>query len=126
VQYEISDKLSLGGHVINPYQTAVQTTFGKFSYPGVLTLGCRYHVSESFLMVSEFENRFSKEVIFKTGLEYNLNERIFFRGGISGKPIQLSAGFGFQVKKLQIDMATAYHQILGNSPSVSFKYRFCQ
>lgn len=123
LQYRISDEFSLGGHVTNPYQTFVETRFGEFKYPVVVNVGCMYRASESFLMIAEVENRFSEEVIVKTGLEYNLNERIFFRGGISGKPFQLSAGFGFQVKKLQIDLASTYHQLLGNSPSVSFKYQ---
>ncbi|MBL7965399.1 MAG: hypothetical protein JNK09_00255 [Prolixibacteraceae bacterium] len=124
LQYRISDEFSLGGHLTNPYQTFVETSSGDFKYPCIVNVGCMYRASESFLMVAEVENRFSEEVIVKTGLEYNLNERIFFRGGISGKPFQLSAGFGFQVKKLQIDLASAYHQLLGNSPSFSFKYRF--
>jgi hypothetical protein len=126
LQYRISDKLSLGGHVTNPYQTFAGTSSGDFKYPCIVNVGCVYRASESFLMIAEVENRFSEKVIVRTGMEYNLKERVFFRTGISGKPFQISAGFGFQVKKLQIDMATAYHQILGNSPSVSFKYRFCQ
>jgi hypothetical protein len=43
------------------------------------------------------------------------------RAGVSGKPYLLSAGFGFVVKKLTVDMAISYHQYLGNSPSVSFQ-----
>lgn len=124
LQYRFSDEFSLGGHVTNPYQTFVETNSGDFKYPGIVNVGCMYRASESFLMIAEVENRFSEEVIVKTGLEYYLNEQIFFRGGITGNPFQLSAGFGFQVKKLQIDLASAYHQLLGNSPSVSFKYKF--
>ncbi len=122
LQYHLSEKLAVGAHVTNPYQTIVATTSGNFNYPGIINVGCLYNASASFLMVAEVENRFSGEVVLKSGMEYRLNERVFFRTGISGKPYQLSAGFGFLVKKLQMDMATSWHQLLGNSPSVSFKY----
>jgi hypothetical protein len=36
----------------------------------------------------------------------------------------LAAGMGFAVKKLKLDLAVAYNQHLGNSPSVSFQYQF--
>jgi len=60
----------------------------------------------------------------KTGLEFDLMKKLFIRTGISAKPYQLSAGIGLVMKKMNIDMAVAYNQYLGNSPSVSFQYQF--
>jgi hypothetical protein len=77
-----------------------------------------------FSLTSELENDFDDHFILKTGIEYTILEKLFLRAGVSGKPYQLSAGIGFQVKKLTLDLATTYSQYLGNSPSVSFQYQF--
>jgi hypothetical protein len=124
IQYIINKQLVLGGHLINPYRSKIKISTGYFQYESLVNVGALYHFSESFSMVSELENGFNRHLIVRTGMEYNIRDRIFLRGGVSGKPYQLSAGFGFQVEKLTVDLATSYHQYLGSSPSVSFQFRF--
>lgn len=124
IQYLVNKQLVLGGHLINPYRAKIKISTGYFRYESLVNVGALYHFSESFSMVSEIENGFTSHLRVRTGMEYNIRNRIFLRSGISGKPYQLSAGFGFQVEKLIVDLATSYHQYLGNSPSVSFQFRF--
>lgn len=123
-QYLVTGQLLLGLHVVNPYKTTIKTSSGNFQYPSLINFGVLYHFSESFSMMSELENNLTTHLKVKTGMEYNIRDRAYLRTGISGKPYQLSAGFGFQVKKLTMDFATTYHQYLGNSPSVSFQIQF--
>lgn len=123
-QYLLVKKLVLGLHVLNPYKTGIKTFSGNFQYPSWINFGAFYPLSDFFSITTEFENDFNRHLIIKTGLEYIILEKLFLRTGISGKPYQLSAGIGFQVKKLIMDMATTYSQYLGNSPSVSFQYQF--
>jgi len=124
IQYLLSRQLILGIHILNPYQTGITTMSGKFLYPGRINLGALFHLSNSFSLSSELENDFTRHLIIRTGLEYTILEKLFLRAGFSGKPYQLSAGIGFQVKKLTIDLASSYNQYLGNSPSVSFQFQF--
>jgi hypothetical protein len=123
-QYLLSNRLVLGLHLLNPYTTSIQTLSGSYKYPSAINLGTAYKLSDSFNLMAELENDFSKHLILRTAMEYIILEKLFLRMGISGKPYQLSGGIGFQVKKLSIDLATSYNQYLGNSPSVSFQYQF--
>lgn len=124
MQYLLTDQFIIGFHILNPYKTGIKTLSGNYQYPSRMNIGALYHLSDFFSIASELENDFDSHFIVKTGLEYIIMEKLFLRTGFSGKPYQLSAGFGFQVKKLTLDMATSYNQYLGNSPSVSFQYQF--
>ena len=123
-QYQLTDHLLLGIHALNPYQTNRQTFSGKYSYPSQFNVGAYFKVSESFAFVTELQKDLLYPLNIKTGLEYDVQNKLFIRTGISGKPYQLSAGMGFAVKMLAIDLGVAYNQYLGNSPSVSFQYHF--
>lgn len=124
VQYLLTDQFVLGFHILNPYQTEVKMLSGNFQYPSRMNFGALFHPSDSFLITSEIENDFSSYFRVKAGMEYIILETLSLRTGISGKPYQFSAGFGFRIKKLMMDMATTYNQYLGHSPSVSFQYQF--
>lgn len=123
-QYLLSRQLILGIHVLNPYQTGITTMSGTFLFPRRINFGTSFQFSDSFSLYSELENDFSSHLIVRTGMEYTVLEKLFLRAGFSGKPYQLSAGLGFQVKKLIFGLASSYNQYLGNSPSVSFQYQF--
>lgn len=123
-QYQLTPSLLLGLHTLNPYKTGIKTNSGKHDYPSNVNLGVCVEVSKSFDLFTEIEKYFSYPLSLKTGIEYNIMNKLYLRTGISGKPNQLSAGMGFVVKRLKIDLAVAYNQYLGNSPSASFQYQF--
>lgn len=124
VQYLFTERFVVGFHVVNPYRTDVKLSSGMFRYPSRIKAGAFYHLSDLFSMTTELENDFGDHFVLKSGVEYNILEKLFVRAGVSGKPYQLSGGIGFQVKAITLDMATTYSQNLGNSPSVSFQYQF--
>lgn len=124
VQYLLTERLVVGFHVMNPYRTGIKLRSGLFRYPSRVNIGTSYRLSDLFSLTSELENDFDDHFILKTGIEYCILEKLFVRTGVSGKPYQLSAGIGFQVRKLTLDLASTYNQYLGNSPSVSFQYQF--
>ena len=124
IQYVFSKQLLFGAHVKNPYRTEIKTFSGKSGFPTRINVGICYSPTNYFSLSSEFENEFGKPLIVKTGLEYVVFEQFFIRGGIYGKPVQISGGIGFRIKKLSLDLASSYHSFLGNSPSVSLQYQF--
>lgn len=123
-QYQLTPLLLLGIHTLNPYKSGIKTNSGEHDYPSNVNLGACVKVSQSFDLFAEIEKYFSIPLSVKTGIEYNIMNKLYLRSGISGKPNQLSAGMGFEVKRLKIDLAVAYNQYLGNSPSASFQYQF--
>jgi len=123
-QYQLTHHLLLGVHVLNPYRINIKTISREYSYPSRFNIGASFQLSESFGFVTELQKDLVYSLNIKTGLEYTIEKKLFIRTGISGKPYELSAGLGFAVKALKIDMAVAYNQYLGNSPSLSFQYQF--
>lgn len=123
-QYLLHDGSVAGLHVLNPYKTGLRTMTGFFTYPTLLNLGVRIHLSDSFRLISELENKLDHQLLLRAGMEYVVPEKLVLRTGISGKPYQIAAGMGFQVNKLTIDLAGSSHPYLGYSPSVSFQYQF--
>jgi len=124
LQYRLKSSLIVGIHVVNPYQTSIKFSSQRFTYPSYVRAGAFYHFSKVFSVTSELENDFDDHFVLKTGFEYSILEKLMVRGGVSGKPYRISAGFGFDLKKLTLDLATTYNQDLGHSPSVSFQYHF--
>lgn len=123
-QYAVNKLILLGAHVQNPYRTGIKTYSGKYFYPSKVNVGVFYRPTNSFSLTSEIEGYFDRQIRLIAGLEYQILDYFFVRAGVSGKPVQLSGGFGFQIRKLTLDLATSYHSWLGNSPSVSFQYQF--
>jgi hypothetical protein len=124
VQYLLSHQLILGIHVMNPYQTGIATMTGTYQFPRRLNFGANFHLSNDLSLSSEFEHDLSSQLTVRSGMEYTILEKLFLRTGFSGKPYQLTAGLGFRLKNIIIDLASSYNQYLGNSPSVSFQYQF--
>lgn len=122
-QYKISGQFILGFHFANPYQTKVKTYSNGLKLPSIVRVGVGQRFSDQFFVAAELENRFDRNLVARSGMEYSLKNRIFFRGGVSGRPLCISGGLGFRAAKLVFDLSTSYHQVLGNSPSVSFQYQ---
>jgi hypothetical protein len=123
-QYLVSDRLVLGLHLLNPYQTGIKTLSGSYDYSSLINVGLNYQLSKEFSFSAEIENDWSKHFKIRTGMEYSIFDQFFLRAGFTGKPYQFSGGLGYQAKKIGFDLAVAYHEYLGSSPSVSFQYQF--
>jgi hypothetical protein len=123
-QYLFTDRLILGIHLLNPYQTGVHTLSDTYDYSSRINFGLCYHFSDEFSVSSEIENDWNTHFKVRTGMEYSILEKFFLRAGFSGKPYLYSAGMGFQVKKISFDLSGSYHEYLGSSPSISFQYQF--
>lgn len=124
VQYVPTGKFTLGLHVTNPYQTGIKLSSETYRYDSKIGIGTFYQVSEAFGWVTELDNYWDDRFVLKSGFEFELLDKVVIRAGVAGKPYQLSAGFGFRVRKAVFDLGTSYHPYLGNSPSVSFQYQF--
>lgn len=123
IQVPLNKSFSLGLHIHNPYKTSIKTLNSKIQYPSDIKLGATLLFSESFIVYTELENNFNQQITARTAFEYTILEKFIIRSGIVGKPYRFAAGFGFQINKTSIDLANSYHPYLGNTPSISFKYK---
>lgn len=58
------------------------------------------------------------------GMEYRPSEKVACRIGYSVQDKQLSAGFGYSVRKLRIDALVRHHSFLGFSSGMGLDYQF--
>ena len=74
------------------------------------------------VVVAEVEKDLINPLSFKGGVEYLLGEVLYLRAGISTAPVQTTFGIGLKFNTLNLDIASAYHQLLGFTPGISLKY----
>ncbi|MCK9204011.1 MAG: hypothetical protein M0P58_06160 [Bacteroidales bacterium] len=116
-------RISAGVHIVNPVPIKI-TTQPVELLPTVVCLGMTYSFSGSFLASIEAEKDLLHFPVFRLGAEYHIAKAFYGRIGVSINPIQFDFGFGLEFGPVKIDMASAYQQILGFSPSCSFVYCF--
>lgn len=122
LQAKLTKKLTIGAHVFNPSRTKLND-YNDEAITTVMRLGLGYTLSEKVNIVVETEKDVDHIAALKTGIEYNANEKLFFRGGISTGPTLGAFGFGLNMDNYQLDIAASYHQTLGFSPEISFNYQ---
>lgn len=124
-----NDKLSIGAYAFNPVNLGYFED-SDLKMPITLRLGISYLFSKSLLLSLETGKSINGYTpVFKTGLEYLINEQFAMRAGLALKPIEYSFGMGYNTNlgsssKIGFDLAFAYHQVLGSSPKISISYAF--
>tara|TARA_B100001287_G_C22685020_1_gene532814 strand:- start:2169 stop:3005 length:837 start_codon:yes stop_codon:yes gene_type:complete len=92
-------------------------------YGSSMRFGTAYKVSNMVLVVAELEKDIINPMRFKSGIEYKPLHNVIFRIGFSTNPIELSFGLGWLFsERYHLDFGTQYHQILGWSPNMSFRF----
>lgn len=118
LQYEILDKLTTGIHVFNP----IRATLGNENLPSILQIGLTYQVADYLTISGAVEKNTVLPTTAKIGLEYQIVEKIQVRVGMNSNPNRLSFGVGYLVNQLQLNVAATYHDVLGFSPSLGFRF----
>jgi len=120
---KIFSQLNFGAHIYNP----VRAQLGFYEderLPTVFRAGLGYTVSDKVLLTIETEKNMDYSARFKSGLEYKPSDKIFLRGGFMTNPFQSCFGAGYRIKDFDINLAAAYHQLLGFTPNFSLSYEF--
>ena len=71
----------------------------------------------------DFEKNLDYDLRIKTGVEYEVVDNFFLRGGVATMPVELSFGLGYRWKQIQLGLGSSYHQILGWSPHFGLVYQ---
>jgi hypothetical protein len=117
----LSPKWQMGCSVYNVGRTLISANQDE-RLSTVIRLGTTYQFSEHVTSALEVEKTIEDAANLKIGLEYTLKKRFFMRVGLATSPLQLSFGFGFKSKRIQLDFGSAYSQWLGWSPQFSITY----
>ncbi len=117
----ITDKLTMGAHITNPVRLPLTENPNEYIM-STIKIGSQYQFSKKVMVAMEVRKATDFEFIFNAGIEYLVNENIILRGGTGTGPVKSNFGFGYATKKLKIDVAVWYHQLLGFSPNLSLSY----
>lgn len=120
-RYQLSDDLALAVHVFNPVRAQL-ADFNDERLPSVLRFGALYALSERVNMTAEVRKHIDHTPLLAAGLEYEVLENFFVRGGASGAPSRFTFGMGYQFGDFIFDISSAYNEVLGYSPQLSLMY----
>ncbi len=120
VQATITKEIRLGVHVFSPRNIEFVE---DFTIPTIYKAGIIYTPSSKTFLSLELEKDLDFPLRIRTGLEYRFIDAFYMRVGTATAPSLVSLGLGVKVPSgLQVDIASAYHQVLGITPSLSMTY----
>jgi hypothetical protein len=119
---KISDQWKVGVAVFNVGRTRL-SDYEDDRFSTSMRLGSTYSFSKKLLLSGEFEKNIENPLRFKSGIEYQVVDKLFVRGGFATAPVELSFGFGYRFKQISLDLGSAYHQVLGWSPHFSIQFQ---
>lgn len=120
--YQLTEQITLGAHTYNPVRNGYNYPEEKTELPAVYRLGAHYTFDEHVLVSFETQKESDYNVVVRSGLEFMPLQNLALRFGISGRPVQYTAGLGYNFKNISTDIAFSYHGNLGFTPSVSIQY----
>ncbi|MBR8537437.1 hypothetical protein KDU71_17850 [Carboxylicivirga sediminis] len=120
----ISEQWAVGVFIQNPEQSQLSYQSTSYVIPVLFNAGCRWRPTSHFMLIVETEKQLERNLIYKTGIQFSFNERLFVRGGIKSNPVEMTFGGGVRFAGLFIDAGFAHHQQLGMTSGVGLSYSF--
>lgn len=115
---ELGPKFFLGANFSNLNRAKLSQN-SEQRLPTSVQMGISYLPSESFKILAEVEKDIEVHPVFKVGIEYQLQDWIVLRTGISSKPARLSFGLGLRKDKFGFDYAYGQNTSLGRTHHLS-------
>ncbi len=118
IQYKPINTIRIGVHLFNPSQSKLLPTRTD-TLVTTLRTGISYSPIEKLWMAVETEKSLSYHLRIKSGIEYEVTKGLFLRTGILTHPVQNTFGLGFQIGRINADVAFSHSQTLGFTPHFS-------
>lgn len=122
VYAKITEKWKLGISVFNLGRTKL-SEFQDDRFSTIFRLGSAYHFSDKLIVAGEFDKDLDNDLRFKVGVDYELVNRFYIRGGFATAPTEVTFGFGYHFKQVRLNIGSAYTNVLGWSPHFSLLFR---
>lgn len=92
--------------------------------PVVLNSGVSYTPGDNFMIVAEVEKNTDFDPTFKSGFEYSLRKKVFFRTGVNLFPNAAFGGIGLRVWRCSFDYSLKFGYLPGSTQQLSVTIRF--
>jgi len=118
----ITEAVRVGASVFNP-QRAKFSDDGEERYPAIMMAGLSWNFGgETELGLGISKSGDSKH-LFQCALRYQVSPKFILHGSVSNGADPFLFGYAFKIGKLEIGMASGYHQMLGFSPCFSLTFK---
>ena len=111
------------GATVNNLGRAKLSDFEDDRFSTIMRLGTSYSFSKKVLLAFEVDKDLDYDPRFKTGIEYEVAKNFHLRGGFATAPIEVTFGAGYKFKQIDLNIGSAYHQVLGWSPHFSILFQ---
>jgi len=118
---KLPNKLSIGFYIQNLHRPNVLKDGTEKDEPS-FTAGMGYKASTNTFLAIEAFQQLNQPLCLRMGMEFAHKEKYFFRTGISTQPFSGSFGFGVAYKKIRLNLAASWHNVLGFSPQSGLHY----
>jgi len=118
---KITSQLSIGAYITNLTQSKQKETNGE-RLPTKLVAGLGFRPSHDVFVATEIEKDIDYKATWRSGIEYAIYEKAFFRTGFNINPAAAYFGFGAQKNKLKFDYAIRLSQLIDTTHQVSVVY----
>lgn len=119
----VTRELSVAFHLVNPVRMRI-TSYQEQKLPMTIRFGLSYLWAEKILTALEVDADPEQKPNVKFGLEYKPVALFLVRGGFCSRPLSGSFGFGFDHRRIRVDVSAAYHRQLGFSPQAGLGLAF--
>lgn len=121
--FKVGENIQIGAHIYNP----ARVKYGKKTderVPTVFRLGATYTKYDKIWVTGEFEQDLDKNLAFRAGIDYKVNEYFFVRAGMLTYPLSGTLGVGLVYKDVRFELLGAYQKITGIAPHLGLSYAF--
>jgi hypothetical protein len=116
---ELAPWLKAGAYVVNLTQPKIAE---QEKIPTFLLFGISLKASDKVAVLIEAEKDIGEDTLIKVGVEYRQGKKFVLRTGFHPAPAAGFFGFGFRMKKLQLDYAFSYLSQFGNRHQAGIGY----
>lgn len=113
--HELNKKISYGISFTN----LTGSEIGGDKLDQTINAGFTYDALDELILSFRIEKNLLYKPDIKTGFEYKVIRQFAVRFGISSEPEMFFGGFGFEFSQVLFDYAFSYHNILGDTHSLS-------
>jgi hypothetical protein len=122
-QYMPNKKVLIGAHIFNPVPIELEKVYDE-KVATIMRLGFAYTPVKKLTLLAEIEKDLVFKPNIKLGVDYQIAEKFFLRGGFNSYPLRGTFGFGVHLKQFNLDAGASYHSFLGITPQLSLSYIF--
>lgn len=119
---QFTPELRVAAHITNITQSSLNNGSGE-RIPTRMVLGVGFQFTKKITATTEVEKDLDYPLTWRTGFEYDVYKKLFFRTGYQLHPNSLYFGLGGKRKRLSIDYALRHHFLLGISHQASATFQ---